>query len=207
MPIRTAALSVLSTAACSLLLSSAVMAQGTSTAPKNTAPGNMPATTESRDTRDTARDTSKLVRADRSFLENAAQGGLAEVEGSKLAEQKASSADVKSFAARMIKDHTMVNEELTKLASSKGYTPPKEPSVVQRTELKGLSALDGERFDKMYSSRIGVAAHEKTVKLFQEAAKNAKDPDIKAFAAKHVPDLEQHLQMARDLNKKVGNDK
>lgn len=211
MPIRTAALSVLSTAACSLLLSSAVMAQTTGTAPKNTAPGNMPATTESRDTRDTARDTagdtSKLVRADRGFLENAAQGGLAEVEGSKLAEQKASSADVKSFAARMIKDHTMVNEELTKLASSKGYTPPKEPSVVQRTELKALSALDGERFDKMYASRIGVAAHENTVKLFQEAAKNAKDPDIKAFAAKHVPDLEQHLQMARDLNKKVGNDK
>lgn len=207
MPIRNAAFSALSTAACSLLLSSAVMAQTTGTAPKNTAPGNMPATTESRDTRDTGRDTSKLVRADRSFLENAAQGGLAEVEGSKLAEQKASSADVKSFAARMIKDHTMVNEELTKLASSKGYTPPNEPSVAQRTELKGLSALDGERFDKMYSSRIGVAAHEKTVKLFQEAAKNAKDPDIKAFAAKHVPDLEQHLQMARDLNKKVGNDK
>ncbi|MCT9071416.1 DUF4142 domain-containing protein [Cupriavidus gilardii] len=207
--IRTKALSVLGAAACSLLLSSAVMAQGTSTAPKNTAPGNMPATTATDEsgTRGTARDTSKLVRADRSFLENAAQGGLAEVEGSKLAEQKASSADVKTFAARMVKDHTMVNEELTKLASSKGYTPPTEPSVVQRTELKGLSALDGERFDKMYASRIGVAAHEKTVKLFQEAAKNAKDPDIKAFAAKHVPDLEQHLQMARDLNKKVGNDK
>ena len=208
MPIRTAALSVLSTAACSLLLSSAVMAQTTGTAPKNTAPGNMPGTTATdQSARAAAGDSSKLVRADRSFLENAAQGGLAEVEGSKLAEQKAASADVKSFAARMIKDHTMVNEELTKLASSKGYTPPNEPSVVQRTELKGLSALDGERFDKMYSSRIGVAAHEKTVKLFQEAAKNAKDPDIKAFAAKHVPDLEQHLQMARDLNKKVGNDK
>ncbi|WP_244259099.1 DUF4142 domain-containing protein [Cupriavidus gilardii] len=213
MSIRTATLSVLSTAACSLLLSSAVMAQGTSTAPRNTAPSNMPATTATDETttrgttRDAARDTSKLVRADRSFLENAAQGGLAEVEGSKLAEQKASSADVKSFAARMIKDHTKVNEELTKLASSKGYTPPTEPSVVQRTELKALSALDGERFDKMYSSRIGVAAHENTVKLFKEAAQNAKDPDIKAFAAKHVPDLEEHLKMARDLNKKVGNDK
>ncbi|MBY4946664.1 DUF4142 domain-containing protein [Cupriavidus respiraculi] len=154
-----------------------------------------------------AKDTSQLNRTDRSFLENAAQGGLAEVEASKLAEQKASSADVKSFAAQMIKDHTKVNDELKQLASTKGYTPPTEPSVMQRTEMKALSVLDGEKFDKMYSSRIGVAAHEATLKQFREAAQRAQDPDVKAFAAKHVPDLEHHLQMARDLNKKVGNDK
>lgn len=188
----------LSTALACLLVSTGAMAQTSTTTPKNTAPGNMPA--------ESARDTSKLERGDRSFMENAAQGGLAEVEGSRMAEQKASNADVKAFAARMIKDHTKVNDELTQLASSKGYTPPKEPSVMQRTELKALSALDGERFDKMYSSRIGVASHEKTVELFKKAARDAKDPEIKAFAAKHVPDLEEHLKMARDLNKKVGND-
>lgn len=201
MRIRPATLgAMLGAVACSLLLSSGAMAQGnSSTTPRDTAPGNMPATG--------ARDTSQLARADRTFLENAAQGGHAEVEGSKLAEQKASSADVKAFAARMIKDHTKVNEELAKLASGKGYTPPTEPSVVQRTEIKALSALDGERFDKMYASRIGVAAHENTVKLFREAAQRAQDPEIKAFAAKHVPDLEEHLKMARELNKKVGNDK
>lgn len=183
----------------SLLLSSGLMAQTTVTTPKNTAPGNMPATT--------AKDTSQLARADRGFLENAAQGGHAEIEGSKLAEQKASSPDVKAFAARMIKDHTKVGDELSKLSADKGYTPPTEPSLVQRGELKALSALDGERFDKMYASRIGVAAHESTLKMFKEAAQRAQDPDIKAFAAKHVPDLEQHLQMARDLKAKVGNGK
>jgi putative membrane protein len=197
MRIRTATLTA--AVSCSLLLSSGLMAQTTGTAPRSAAPSNMPT--------NGTKDTSQLARADRTFLENAAQGGHAEIEGSKLAEQKASSPDVKTFAARMIKDHTAVGEELTKLASTKGYTPPTEPSVVQRTELKALSALDGERFDKMYSSRIGVAAHESTVKMFKEAAQRAQDPDIKAFAAKHVPDLEHHLQMARDLNKKVGNDK
>lgn len=197
MRIRTATLATAVT--CSLLLSSGLMAQTTGTAPKSTGGSNMPA--------NGAKDTSQLNRTDRSFLENAAQGGLAEVEASKLAEQKASSADVKSFAAQMIKDHTKVNDELKQLASTKGYTPPTEPSVMQRTEMKALSVLDGEKFDKMYSSRIGVAAHEATLKQFREAAQRAQDPDVKAFAAKHVPDLEHHLQMARDLNKKVGNDK
>ncbi|CAG9181103.1 DUF4142 domain-containing protein [Cupriavidus respiraculi] len=197
MRIRTATLAT--AVACSLLLSSGLMAQTTGTAPKSTGGSNMPA--------NGAKDTSQLNRTDRSFLENAAQGGLAEVEASKLAEQKASSADVKSFAAQMIKDHTKVNDELKQLASTKGYTPPTEPSVMQRTEMKALSVLDGEKFDKMYSSRIGVAAHEATLKQFREAAQRAQDPDVKAFAAKHVPDLEHHLQMARDLNKKVGNDK
>jgi putative membrane protein len=55
----------------------------------------------------------------------------------------------------------------------------------------------------MYASRIGVAAHESTVKKFREASRNAKDRDVKAFAAKHLPDLENHLQMARDMKKKV----
>nr|WP_186449127.1 DUF4142 domain-containing protein [Cupriavidus gilardii] len=196
---RTRIVSLGTALTCSMLLSAGAMAQAnSSTTPRNTAPGNMPAAS--------SQSGSQLERADRSFLENAAQGGHAEVEGSRLAQQKSNNADVKAFAERMITDHTKVNEELAKLASDKGYTPPKEPSVMQKGELKALSVLDGERFDKMYASRIGVAAHENTVKMFKEAAQNAKDPEIKAFASRHVPDLEKHLQMARELNKKVGND-
>lgn len=193
MPVRHVSL----IAACLVLLPASLMAQGT-TSPKTTSPANT-ASAESRQ-------GTELARGDRTFLENAAQGGHAEVEGSKLAQQKASSADVKAFASRMVQDHTKVGAELTQLATAKGYTPPSEPSLMQKGELKTLATLDGTKFDKMYSSRIGVAAHESTLKMFKEASGNAKDPDIKAFAAKHVPDLEEHLKMARDLNKKVGND-
>lgn len=179
-------------AACLLLVPATLLAQGTNTrkTPGPTASGH----------------AVEVARSDRTFLENAAQGGHAEVEGSKLAQQKSSSAAVKSFAARMVQDHTKVGEELTKLASSKGYTAPTEPSLTQKGELKTLSALDGSKFDKMYSSRIGVAAHESTLKMFKEAAESSKDGDIKAFAVEHVPELEEHLKMARALNKKVGND-
>lgn len=189
----------LGAAVVSLLLSSGVMAQTGTTTPRSTSPSNMPSA-------DAQSNKGQLASDDRRFMENAAQGGLAEVEGSRMAEQKSQNAEVKAFAARMIKDHTKANDELKALASRKGYTPPTEPSIVQRTELKALSVLDGERFDKMYASRIGVAAHEDTLKMFQEAAQRAQDPDVKSFASKHVPALEMHLKMAQDLNKKVGND-
>jgi putative membrane protein len=48
-----------------------------------------------------------------------------------------------------------------------------------------------------------VSAHEITVKLFQKAARGAGDADVKAFAAKALPALEHHLQMARDLKATV----
>ena len=144
----------------------------------------------------------QLDRADENFLENAAQSGHAEIEGSQLALTKARSPEVKDFAQQMIQDHSMVNQELTALAQQKGYMPPTEPSVMQRAELKTLSVTD-DSFDRLYASRIGVAAHESAVKLFREASTNAMDPDVRAFAAKNLPALEQHLEMARRLQQSV----
>lgn len=143
-----------------------------------------------------------LASADKSFLEDAAQGGNTEVAGSKLALEKSKNADVKAFATQMIKDHTAVGEALAALAKSKGYTPPTEPSLMQKGELKALDVTD-DSFDSMYARRIGVAAHESTIKLFEKAAKDAKDPDIKAFAQKTLPSLQSHLEMAKALQAKV----
>ncbi|ALM83490.1 DUF4142 domain-containing protein [Bordetella sp. N] len=149
-----------------------------------------------------AQTATRLSSADKSFLENAAQGGYTEIEGSKKALQKSKNADVTAFANQMIKDHTAVGEELAALAKSKGYTPPTEPSLLQKGELKALDVTD-DSFDSLYARRIGVAAHESTVKLFQKAAKESKDADIKAFAQKTLPGLQSHLAMAKALQAKV----
>ncbi|AOB33079.1 hypothetical protein AKI39_23475 [Bordetella sp. H567] len=180
------------------VLTAAALALGTGAwaqpAPRSTAPSQ---STQPRST---------LASADKDFLENAAQGGHAEIEGSQMAATKSSNADVKQFATQMVQDHTKANEELMALAMKKGYTPPDKPSMMQRTELKALSATSGSSFDKMYVSRIGVAAHEDTVKLFRKAADNAKDPDIKAWAAQTLPTLQHHLDMANALHQKVDGD-
>jgi putative membrane protein len=144
-----------------------------------------------------------LARSDSSFLNNAAQGGLAEVESSKLALTKGVNTQIKGFAQQMVDDHEKAYKELQALAASKGVKLPDAPSVAQRAKIKLLSARDGAGFDRQYASSMGVSAHEDTVKLFQKAARDAKDADVKAFAAKALPTLEHHLQMARELKATV----
>ena len=144
-----------------------------------------------------------VVRADRDFLEKAAHAGHAEVEASKLAQAKASNADVKSFAGKMVDDHAKAADELKQLASSKGVKLPDGPTVADRAKLKMLATAEGERFDKRYAETFGVKAHEDTVKLFQNAAGKAQDSDIKAFAEKTLPKLQEHLTMAKSMHAAV----
>ncbi|CAM3602344.1 DUF4142 domain-containing protein [Bordetella sputigena] len=141
-----------------------------------------------------------LSSSDQTFLENAAQGNQAEIQGSQMALDKASSPEVRAFAQAMIKDHTAANQKLTALATRKGYNPPTAPSVLQATELKGLNLFSGNAFDKAYVDRIGVAAHEATIKQYETAAQSADDADIRSFAQSMLPALRHHLEMAQLLN-------
>jgi putative membrane protein len=141
----------------------------------------------------------RVARADAGFLKQAAQNGHMEIEGSKLALEKATDPQVKQFAQQMIDDHTKMHGELTTLAGTKGVELPKEPSIAQRAALKLLSTADGGNFDRRYADVVGVKAHEDTLKMFQKAAREAKDPQVKALAEKSVPALDHHLKMARDL--------
>jgi putative membrane protein len=143
--------------------------------------------------------SAKLARSDESFLRQAAQNGLAEVEGSKLALTKAQNQQVKSYAQQMVDDHTKANEELKALAQSKGVEMPTEPSVAQRAKMKLLEKADAENFDRRYVEQLGVEAHEDTVKMFQKASKEARDAEVKSYASKTLPKLQEHLKMAQDL--------
>lgn len=149
----------------------------------------------------------KLARADAAFIKDAAQGGMAEVESSQLAVQKANDPAIKSFAQRMVEDHTKANQELKALAQTKGVELPGDPSMMQKAKVKSLSTADGATFDQRYTESMGVKAHEDTVKLFQKAANSAKDADVKAFASKTLPTLQGHLKMARELHVAHGGKK
>jgi len=140
------------------------------------------------------------ARSDESFMKEAAHAGAAEIEASKLAQTKAKSADVKSFADTMIADHTKVADELKALAASKNVKLPDGPSVGQNAEIKLIDAGDNDKFDERYAKHFGVKAHQDTIKLFEEASREAKDPEVKAWATKTLPGLKHHLEMAQALN-------
>lgn len=146
----------------------------------------------------------RVSHADRTFLKLAAQSGVAEVEGSKLAETKGESAPVKAFARQMVTDHAAVGEELAALAALKGVEVPDRPSVAQKGKIKWLNALEGAGFDRRYLDNFGVKAHEDTVKLFENAARDTRDSEIRAFAVKTLPGLKHHLETARELKASNG---
>ena len=65
-----------------------------------------------------------------------------------------------------------------------------------------LSGLSGDAFDREYINMM-VKDHEKDVKEFEKASTKAKDPDVRAFAAKTLPTLREHLQQVRDIQSRM----
>lgn len=136
------------------------------------------------------------------FAVKAADSGLAEVSAGKVAQQKAQNQSVKDFAAMMIQDHTKSNEELKSIASSKNITLPTAPGENHQEKIADLNSLTGADFDKEYMGMM-VDDHQKAVDLFEDAAENNEDPELKAFAAKNLPALQKHLEQAKALEESL----
>jgi putative membrane protein len=134
------------------------------------------------------------------FMMDAARDGLFHMEAGKLAVQRASSEGVKKFGQHSVEHHTQMNEELTKLAGTKGVTLPRQMSKEQRAALDKVTKLSGPDFDKAYLE-MEISHHSRDLSGFQKEAKDGKDPDVKAWAAKVVAAIEEHLEMARGLSK------
>jgi putative membrane protein len=148
-----------------------------------------------------AADNAALSKHDKDFIEKAAAGGMLEVQAGKMAESKAQNAEVKSFGSMLVTDHSAANDELKALAQKKGVTLPTElPKKEQKKVDKMAKAKD---FDKTFIHEQGVEDHKHDVKDFEKASKDAKDPDVKAFAAKTLPTLQKHLQRAEELEKSM----
>lgn len=138
--------------------------------------------------------------SDRKFAMTAAMGGMAEVEMARLALTKASSDAVKQYAQKMIDDHTTANTELMQLASSKGITLPTAPDAKHRAMMARMEKLSGAAFDREYIMMAGHKDHQKMEKLFRDESMRGRDADLKAFAAKTLPVVREHLQQARTLH-------
>ena len=135
---------------------------------------------------------------DRDFVMDTAMDGLLEVELGRLAAQQGASDAVKQFGQRMVDDHSNANTELTTLATSKGITLPTSIDDKHRQDVTKLSAMSGAEFDRAYSKMM-LKDHEKAVSNFEKQSEKGTDPDVKAFASKTLPTLQEHLTMTRAL--------
>lgn len=137
------------------------------------------------------------MTADNGFITKAAEGGLAEIELGKMAVTHGSNDHVKQFGQRMVDDHSKANNELSQIASKKGVTFPSSLAAKDQATVDRLSKLNGTAFDKAYMDDM-VKDHRADVSEFKKEASSGTDPDVKAFAAKTEPTLEDHLRMAEN---------
>jgi putative membrane protein len=137
------------------------------------------------------------------FVKKAAISDMFEIQSSQLAQTKAQDAGIKTFAAKMVTDHTKTSEELKGLVSG-GKVKAEIPAAMDdshKSKLEKLNSLNGKDFDEQYADDQQ-AAHKDAVSLFERYSKGGDNAELKAFAGKTLPHLQEHLKMAQDLDKR-----
>ncbi|WP_282347201.1 DUF4142 domain-containing protein [Pseudomonas sp. PS01301] len=132
------------------------------------------------------------------FVEDASAKGVAEVEAGKLALEKGTAADVKTFADMMVKDHTAANQKLKALADKKNIDVSDDAELLDKAKAMILELRSAKSFDQAYANNQ-VKAHEATIEIFEDEIKNGKDAELKAFATETLPKLKAHLVEAKKL--------
>jgi putative membrane protein len=143
------------------------------------------------------------ANVDSSFFKNAAEGGMAEVDAGKLAQQKGASPAVKEFGAMMVKDHSAANGKLQSIAAAQGVKLPTSASVMQMASAKELQMMSGDSFDKSYI-KDQIKAHEDTMELFKKEIASGKDQQARDFASSTLPTVQAHLVRIKQIAAAAG---
>ncbi len=148
--------------------------------------------------------TSKTLKSNKKneFAKEAASGGMMEVKLGRLAQQNASSQDVKDFGQRMISDHSKANEQLKEIAQKNNITLPNSMMSKHQKKYDKLKQYSGKEFDKKYMDAM-VKDHKEDIENFKKASKNADNEEVREWAKKTVPKLQEHLRLAEQTQKNV----
>lgn len=197
---------IASTSILALCLSLPVAAEGTdSSSPSSSSPaGGMQSSGATSETTDGG-STSKagvVTRQDRKFVEDAAIGGMAEVQFGQLATQRAQHQAVRDFGNTMVSDHTPVNQRLMTIAATLGITPPDKLDFMHRRTARKLGKAEGREFDEDYI-KSQVKDHEKMIELMEDQIKEGQNADLKQLATDVLPKLREHLQMAQSIERQL----
>ena len=145
-----------------------------------------------------------LSKADQKILLDMAHGSMAEIEMGKMAQGKSRNKQVTTYAQQMIDDHTAALGAVFQLAAARGLSMPADLDRARKAMIGKLDAKSGGAFDKAYMAQGGVADHKKMHSMLVNAEKKARDPDLKALAAKILPTVDQHLKAARQMDRQKG---
>jgi putative membrane protein len=133
---------------------------------------------------------------DEEWLMMSIQGDLFEIQGGKLAQEKATRQIVRDLGARLVKDHTKSLHDAVDVAHELGIEVPDAPSPSQQWELRAVAGFHGSEFDKWYSD-LEVQDHIQDIQETQDEIDKGCNDKIRQLAKDDLPVLKQHLELAR----------
>jgi len=144
----------------------------------------------------------------RSFIEEMAVVGTAEVQLGRMAAERASDPGVKAFGQMMVTDHTQAGNELKQVASQMSVSLPTQLDAKHRELADKLSKLQGSSFDREYINAMVEGHQEVAAKLRahtgSHSASDTHDAALTQWATQALPTVERHLMRARELQQKLG---
>jgi len=140
------------------------------------------------------------------ILEQIHQANLKEIALGRIAEQKASSDEVRAYADQLVKDHTSADQMVVATAQ-KTDARLRDSATARRESARGksaeqkLSSASGAKFDRLFLEQTS-ADHKKLISELQQEREDATNDDIEALIDKIMPILQQHNDLAQILMKK-----
>lgn len=134
------------------------------------------------------------------YVVNAALSDMYEIQSSRIAQDKARSADVKSFAQRMITDHTATTAKLKETLPKARVTtiPPTALDARRQALIQQLEAAAPAGFDALYRQQQ-LAAHQEALQLHQSYAAGGDNPALVELASQTAPKVRMHLEMLQKM--------
>jgi putative membrane protein len=138
------------------------------------------------------------------FAKNVASANVFAIKSSELAQDRAQSGEVKSFAKQIIADHTKVGQEFKSALQAANISPPppEQPSAKQKAALSKLRSAQGSAFDRAYLT-AQLAGHREAVALLRNYVKSGRTAQLKELAQKTLPIEEQHLSEVMELSNRL----
>jgi len=127
-----------------------------------------------------------------------------DIDAGKLAESKAGSPQVKSFAHLMVTDHSSVNKSAGDLVSRLHVKPEPNPTSASLQQggdqnLSTLKGLSGSAFDRAYVDHE-VSYHQAVIDAVDKTLiPSAQNAELKALLVKVRPTFQAHLEHAKQL--------
>jgi putative membrane protein len=139
---------------------------------------------------------------DFNFVAQAILGAPFQIASGRIAEEKATNANIRDYAHLMVVSHKPVVDALDAILQRERVTAPPN-TLLQGAYDAMIASLKADRaatFDRDYVE--GQLDYQKgNAALFRYEIQNGTDPDLKEFAQHTLPKIEDHLQRALKLAK------